>query len=334
MNKKAVALLSGGLDSTLAVKIILEHSIEIEALNFTSAFCTCNCRQSACKSEAQRVASEFGIKIKVLQKGLDYIDIIRKPKYGYGQGINPCIDCRIYMHRLAKRYMGESGASFIVTGEVLGQRPMSQRIEAFKIIERESGLQGLILRPLSAKHLEPTIPERMGIINREKLLDFIGRSRKQQMELADEFNIEDYPCPSGGCLLTDKIFSRKVKDLLNYNNNVTTKDLHMLKAGRHFRVNENVKIIVGRDEKDNLKIKNLMRHEDILIEPLDFAGPTALICGTTDNHAVNIAGSLILRYSKEKANGSSQLKVTRNMEVSVFTIALPLDETAIERMRI
>ncbi|MBI5681975.1 MAG: 7-cyano-7-deazaguanine synthase [Deltaproteobacteria bacterium] len=334
MNKKAVALLSGGLDSTLAVKVMLEQGIEIEALNFTSAFCTCNCRESTCRSEAQRVAKEFGIKIKVLQKGLDYVDVIRKPKYGYGQGINPCVDCRIYMHKLAKRYMEETGASFIITGEVLGQRPMSQRIDAFKSIEKESGLQGLILRPLSAKHLEPTIPENAGIVDREKLLDIIGRSRRPQMELAEDFNLENYPCPSGGCLLTDKIFSKKVRDLLEHNKNVTAKDLYILKAGRHFRINENAKVILGRDEKDNIKLKNLKQNEDILIEPLDFAGPTAIICGTADDDAVNTAGRMILRYAKEKANGNGQIKMTWGSETTIFTVDSPLDEKTIERMRI
>lgn len=335
MNKKAVALLSGGLDSTLAVKVMLEQGIDIEALNFTSAFCTCNCRDSTCRSEAQRVANEFGIKIKILQKGLDYIDVVRNPKYGYGKGINPCVDCRIYMHKLAKKYMHETGASFIITGEVLGQRPMSQRIDAFKSIERDSGLEGLILRPLCAKHLEPTIPEKAGIVDREKLLDIIGRSRKQQIELAEELNVADYPCPSGGCLLTDKIFSKKVKDLLEHSNDVSTKDLHLLKAGRHFRINEDTKVIVGRDEKDNVKLKNLTQPNNVLIEPLNFSGPTAVIVGNNaDDDAVNIVGRMILRYAKEKANSNSQLKMVKNGEESVFTVGSPIDNEAIERMRI
>ncbi|MBI5893914.1 MAG: 7-cyano-7-deazaguanine synthase [Deltaproteobacteria bacterium] len=334
MNKKAVALLSGGLDSTLAVKVMLEQGIDIEALNFTSAFCTCNCRDSTCRSEAQRVANEFGIKIKILQKGLDYIDVIRNPKYGYGKGINPCVDCRIYMHKLAKKYMHETGASFIITGEVLGQRPMSQRIDAFKSIERDSGLEGLILRPLSAKHLEPTIPEKTGIVDREKLLDIIGRSRKHQIELAEELDVADYPCPSGGCLLTDKIFSKKVKDLLEHNNDVSTKDLHLLKAGRHLRIDENTKVIIGRNEKDNIKLKNLMQPYNLLIEPLNFAGPTALVCGNINTAARDVTGRIILKYAKEKANLHSQLKAVKNGEESVFTVDSLIDDETMERMRI
>lgn len=332
MNRKAVALLSGGLDSTLSVKVMLEQGIEICALNFTSTFCTCSCRGSVCNNEAARVANEFGVPIKVLQKGLDYIEIVRNPKYGYGQGINPCVDCRIYMHRLAKKYMEEIGASFIVTGEVLGQRPMSQRRDAFKTIERESGLDGLIVRPLCAKHLEPTIPEKLGIIDREKLLDMDGRSRRPQIALAEELDIQNYPCPSGGCLLTDKIFSKRVRDLLDNKKEVTMKDLHLLKTGRHFRLNKDVKIVIGRDEADNKKIKNLIQADDTLIEPLGFAGPTGLICGLPKNGTDFIAGRMILRYAGTKADGKRTLKLSKDSETTTFEVDLAMDDKTMREM--
>ncbi len=159
MQRKALALLSGGLDSTLAVKVMLDQGIAVEALNFTSPFCTCTSKNSGCKSEAVRVAEEFGIPIKVMNKGIEYLEIVRKPRHGYGKGMNPCVDCRIFLLRKAKEYMAESGADFVITGEVLGQRPMSQRRDTLRVIERESGLEGLLLRPLSAKHFKPTIPE-------------------------------------------------------------------------------------------------------------------------------------------------------------------------------
>ena len=343
MNRKAVALLSGGLDSTLSVKVMLEQGIEICALNFASTFCTCSCRGSVCSNEAARVAHEFDVPIKVIQKGLDYIEIIRNPKYGYGQGINPCVDCRIYMHRLAKRYMEEIGASFIVTGEVLGQRPMSQRRDAFETIERESGLEGLIIRPLCAKHLEPTIPEKAGIVNREKLLDMGGRSRRPQIALAEELDIQNYPCPSGGCLLTDKLFSKRVKDLLDNKKEVTMKDVLLLKAGRHFRLNKDVKIVIGRDEADNKKIKNLIQADDTLIEPLDFAGPTGLICGLPPIESVGglskngthfIAGRMILRYAGTKAEGKRTLKLSKNSETTTFEVDAPVEEEVLKGMMI
>ncbi|MFQ5354411.1 MAG: hypothetical protein ACE5DR_05640, partial [Thermodesulfobacteriota bacterium] len=250
---KAVALLSGGLDSTLAVKMIIDQGIEVHALNFTSAFCTCTTsarKAGGCKSESRRVAEEFGIPIKVMVKGDDYMDIVRAPAHGYGKGMNPCVDCRIYMFKAAKKYMEEIGASFILTGEVLGQRPMSQRRDTMRIIERDSGLTGLILRPLCAGHLEPTIAEKEGLVDRKKLLSVAGRGRRPQMDLAEELGVNDYPCPSGGCLLTDQVFSKKVRDLVDNKEDIKSRDLQLLRTGRHFRY-EGFKIVVGRDEADN-----------------------------------------------------------------------------------
>lgn len=333
---KAVALLSGGLDSTLAVKMMIEQGIEVHALNFTSSFCTCNsggAKEGGCRSESKRVADEFGIPIKVVVKGLDYIEIVRNPKHGYGKGINPCVDCRIFMFRQAKEFMKEIGASFIITGEVLGQRPMSQRKEAFRVIERESGLEGLILRPLSAKQLEPTIPEKEGLVDREKLLDVLGRSRKPQMELADELDINDYPCPSGGCLLTDKIFSKKVRDLLVNKQDVTKKDLVLLKAGRHFRF-EGLKIIIGRNESDNIKVKNLIQPGDTLIEAVDFPGPVALICGNATEKAREFAGSLVVKYALEKAGEHRKFRATHDNNTEEFEVKEPASEAMIEESRV
>ncbi len=333
---KAVALLSGGLDSTLAVKLIIDQGIEVHALNFTSAFCTCNsggAKEGGCRSESKRVAEEFGIPIKVVTKGFDYIDIVRNPKHGYGKGINPCVDCRVYMFRQAKGFMEEIGASFVVTGEVLGQRPMSQRKEAFRIIEKESGLEGLILRPLSAKQLEPTIPERTGLVDRERLLDVLGRSRKVQIELAEELDINDYPCPSGGCLLTDKIFSKKVRDLLNNKKDVTKKDLVLLKTGRHFRFN-GTKIVLGRNEADNLKLKNMVQPGDTLVEPVDFPGPVGVVSVSGNGDAVAFAGRLIVKYALEKAGGRGRLRASNCESSGEFEVDSPATEPEIEETRV
>lgn len=335
---KAVALLSGGLDSTLAVKMMIEQGIEVHALNFTSAFCTCNHggankEGGGCRSESKKVAEEFGIPIKVVYKGLDYIEIVRNAKHGYGKGMNPCVDCRIFMFKKAKEYMEEIGASFIITGEVLGQRPMSQRKDAFRVIERESGLEGLILRPLSAKQLEPTIPEQKGLVDRERLLDVLGRSRKQQMELAQEFELNDYPCPSGGCLLTDKIFSKKVRDLLHNKQDVNKKDLTLLKSGRHFR-HEGFKIVVGKNEADNLKIRNLVQEGDTFLEPDGFPGPVALVSGDAPESVLGFAAALILRYALDKAEGKRTLKVTKNGVTSIMEAEGPLPEAVAEEARV
>ncbi|MDP2689892.1 MAG: hypothetical protein Q8P48_07240, partial [Deltaproteobacteria bacterium] len=317
------------------VKMIIDQGIEVHALNFTSAFCTCSSgakEKGGCRSESKRVAEEFGIPIKVVTKGLDYIEIVRNPKHGYGKGINPCVDCRVYMFIQAKEYMKEIGASFIITGEVLGQRPMSQRKDAMRVIERESGLEGLILRPLSAKQLEPTIPEKTGLVDREKLLAVLGRSRKPQMKLAEELNINDYPCPSGGCLLTDKIFSKKVRDLLVNKADVTKKDLTLLKTGRHFR-HGGVKVIVGRNEADNAKLRASVQPGDTLVEPVDFPGPVALVCGQAGQGILDFAGGLIIRYALSKAEGRCTLRASRGDGAMEFAAA-PAPEDMIEEARV
>ncbi|MEW6007462.1 MAG: hypothetical protein AB1595_04845 [bacterium] len=253
---KAIALLSGGLDSILAVKLILEQGIEIIALNFTSPFCQCN-RKNGCGLESKKVADLFKIPLKVERLAEEYLEMVKNPRYGYGKNMNPCIDCRILIFKKAKAYMEELGASFVISGEVLGERPMSQRRRAMEIIEQDSGLTGLVLRPLSAKLFSPTIPEKEGWVEREKLLAITGRSRKPQMKLAEDLGITDYPCPAGGCLLTDPKFASKMKDLLKYNPDFTMNDVWLLKLGRHFRLSHLTKLIVGRNEKENKGIKQL-----------------------------------------------------------------------------
>ncbi len=298
MKKKAVALLSGGLDSTLAVKLILDQGIEVHALNLTSTFCTCNSRQGVC-SESVRVAKEFNIPIKVLSKGLDYLEIIKNPRHGYGRALNPCIDCRIYSFKKAKNFMKSINASFIITGEVLGQRPMSQRLHIMTLIEKESNLEGLVVRPLCAKYLKPSLPELKGIIDREKLLDITGRSRKKQMSLAKKLDINDYPCSAGGCRLTEKEFSKKVKDYLDNEEKYSIKGLKLLRYGRHFRISENHKIIIGRDQAENIQIKNLSSGKNIFIEP-DFPGPSALITGNEPEKIIRKAMKMIKKYTKKE----------------------------------
>lgn len=199
---RAIALLSGGLDSTLATKVIVDQGIEVEAVNFLTVFCTCTTHGETCLA-SQKAVESLGIPLSVFNVSTEFLEIVKNPKHGYGSNMNPCIDCRIFMLKKAKALMEKSGASFLITGEVLGQRPMSQRRDAMRLTEKEAGLDGLILRPLSAKFLPVTIPEKEGWVNRESLLNFQGRSRKPQMELAAYFGIRDYPCPAGGCLLTD-----------------------------------------------------------------------------------------------------------------------------------
>ena len=279
---KAIALLSGGLDSRLAVKLMLDQGIEVFALNFTSAFCTCsggkNKEESGCKSEARKVSTELNIPLKLMVKGPEYMEIVRNPKFGYGAGINPCVDCRIYMFALAKRYMEEIGASFIVTGEVLGQRPMSQRRDAFKTTERESGLSGLILRPLCAKHLDPTIPEKTGLVNRELLPRYGRKVEKASDETRGNARHGGLPLPLRRMPSDRQDLREKGARPSRLQKDLTMKDLQVLKVGRHFR-HDGVKLIVSKNEAENLKLKNFIQPGDTFLEPMNFTGPAALVCG-------------------------------------------------------
>ncbi len=325
---KAIGLLSGGLDSTLAVKLMLDQGIDVVALNFITPFC--NCTRKGCRHEASKVAKNFGIKIKVVFAGEEYIKIVRNPKYGYGKNMNPCIDCRIFMFKKAKEYMEKEGASFIFTGEVLGQRPMSQRKKIMKLIEREAGLEGLIVRPLSAHFLEPTIPEKEGIVDRSRLLAIKGRSRKQQMKLAEKFDIKDYPCPAGGCKLTDKHFSERLRDAFEHGE-YDLGNISLLKYGRHFRLPDGVKIVVGRNEMENLAIKRLAREDDLLMEVVGFGSPITLLRGDYTDEDIKIAASICVRYSDCKNMAKIRIK-SKEKEKIIF--AEPMDDKDIRTFMI
>jgi len=334
MKRKALALLSGGLDSTLAVKVMLEQGIDVEALNFTSPFCTCTGKNSGCKSEAVRVAEELQIPIKVMNKGVEYLEIVRKPKHGYGSGMNPCVDCRIFLLRKAKEYMAESGADFIITGEVLGQRPMSQRRDSMRLIERESGLEGLLLRPLSAKHFAPTIPEQEGWVDREKLLGISGRSRKEQMQLAEELDVTNYPCPAGGCLLTEPSFVSKIRDVFDHADQLDPRDFRLLKIGRHFRVGPRTKVIIGRNEADNLALEGAAQSGEVLVRWADGSSPMGVVSGKLEPELLETAAKILLRYTKAQPGDRCSIKVVQTEEKSLMMVIHEFDEQRVEEYRI
>jgi tRNA-uridine 2-sulfurtransferase len=295
MNKKAVVLYSGGLDSMLAIMLMLEQEVEVHALHFYFIFTHNSYDEN--DQNIRKFTEPLGVSLKVIDGSEELLDLIKDPQHAMGKNMNPCIDCRIFTFKKAKKYMDEIGASFIVTGEVLGERPLSQRRDALKIIDKDSGLGGIVLRPLSAKLLEPTMPEKQGIVDRERLMDIRGRRRVMQISLAKKFGIEGYQDPAGGCLLTDKAFSERLRDLIKHSVGIDKQDLGLLKLGRHFRVSDKLKFIVGRDAKENEQLMNLSEKGDVLFDILDIPSAIGLARGIVRPKDIELMASILARYS-------------------------------------
>ncbi len=319
---KVVALLSGGLDSQLAVKMMQKQGFEVSAVAIKTPFCDFDCGRG-CGFEIRERADALGINLKTVYLGDEYIKMLKNPKHGFGSGMNPCIDCRSMMFKAAKKHMDEIGADFIISGEVLGQRPMSQHGPALRTIEKESDLEGHIVRPLSGALLPKTIPEQNGLIKRENLGKIRGRTRKPQLQLAKEFGIENPPNAGGGCLLTDPAFAMRVKDLFDHVKTPTTNDIDLLKIGRHFRLDEKTKLIVGRNKEENEIIKALAMPDDLMFYAKDHVGPIALLRGDVTESHKKLCAAVTLRYSDapkdtteivivEKDPGTTKTEISTN----------------------
>lgn len=320
---KAIALLSGGLDSTLAVLVLLRQGIDITAVTFLTHFGCDISDSSSCSRNPFPAAEKFGFKVKLCHLGDRFIEIVKNPGHGHGRNMNPCIDCRILMLREAKELMEMTGGDFIVTGEVLGQRPMSQRRDTLNIIDREAGLKGYVLRPLSAKLLNETVAEREGLVKREMLYNFSGRSRKPQMALARELGLADYPAPAGGCLLTEPNYSYRLRELLECNPDPSLNDLHLLRVGRHFRLSRMCKAIVGRDERENGLIESYAAEGSFLMVVEDAGSPVVLLSGQGSENFVTLAASLCARYSDLKHLPEVEVTVLKCGEATAKRILVP-----------
>ena len=299
--KKVVALLSGGLDSQLAVRIMQEQGFEVSAVAIKTPFCDFDCGRG-CGFEIRERADDLNVNLKTVYLGDEYIEMLKHPKHGIGAGFNPCVDCRTMMFDAAKKHMEEIGAEFIISGEVLGQRPMSQHLDSLRMIEKDSNLVGKIVRPLSAGLLPETDPEKEGLIKREDLGMIKGRTRRTQLEMAKKYGIENPPNAGGGCLLTEPQFGIKAKDLFEHIKTPTINDIDLLKIGRHFRLDEETKFVVGRDKDENEMIKALALPGDILLEVKDYVGPVSILRGKNAKYHIEFASSVTLRYSDAPEN--------------------------------
>ncbi len=329
MRPKAVALLSGGLDSMLAIAALKEQGVEMEAVYFQSMF-------GCCKDDARQAAHRLGVPFTMLKVGDDYLDLVENPKHGYGRGINPCVDCRGYMFEAAKKFMERAGASFLVSGEVLDQRPMSQKMKDFKVMEKDCGLEGKILRPLSAKRLPATEAEQRGWVDREQLFGIHGRSRKKLLELAARYGIEDPPMPSAGCALTSPLFAKKVRDVFDHHPGRQRWEFEILRIGRHFRLDTKAKAVVARNENQNAYFEVLHPAGTSLLSCENFGGPHALVIGECSEESLKTAGRLVLRYSQQKSLPETcEIRIEKDGESRSLTLpAKPLTETELEKLRI
>lgn len=315
---KAVVLYSGGLDSTLALELVKEWGIKVLPLHISHLFLPSK-------------ALPRKMKLKTVEVTKELIEIIRSPKYGFGEHLNPCVDCRILMLKKAKEYMDESKADFVVTGEVVDQRPFSQRIEMLITIEKKAGLEGLVVRPLSGGLLPQTIPEKNGLIKRDNLLKFKGKSRRPLLALAQEKNITEFFTPGGGCLLTDPGFSRRLADLMRFQEEITETDIALLKIGRHFRLNNETKLIVGRNEEENSLIEKFSDAGIFLLYVPETGSPNGLLYG--DKTFLNIAAQIIARYSDKKDEPQVEVWYKAKKKTGKVTVA-PIKDSELNKYRI
>ncbi|HCW54294.1 MAG TPA: tRNA 4-thiouridine(8) synthase ThiI [Clostridium sp.] len=299
---RALAMVSGGLDSILAAKLIKEQGIEVIGICFRSYFFN--------EENAKRMTKQIGIPLEVVDFSKEHFDMVKHPDHGWGKNMNPCIDCHAMMMRYSGELLKKFNADFIITGEVLNQRPMSQNRSALDIVKKQSGFSDKILRPLCAKNLKPTQMEIDGLVDREQLLDISGRNRKPQMALAEKWGIKDYPSPAGGCKLTDPNYSIRLKEVLDRKKEVSEKDINLLKYGRHFVTENNTKIIVSRTAEEGKCLKELLNSNDLMFMPINFTGAMVIIPeGNIPNEDdIIIACKLAVRYSKGKDQEEVEVK--------------------------
>jgi len=310
---RALGLMSGGLDSSLAALTLKRQGVEVTGIAFVTPFFGAG--------RARKAAEQMEIPLLVRDISDIHLEMVKNPRYGYGRNLNPCIDCHAMMFRLAAEVMAKEGFDFLFSGEVLGQRPMSQNLTALKTVAKHSGVPDKILRPLSARLLPITAMEEAGLVDREQLLDIQGRSRRRQQELAKAWGFTDYPSSGGGCLLTEKSFTGRLRDLLTRNPQATPTDVELLKCGRCFRLSETALLALGRNQSDNERLKSLIRPDDILLRAEHFSGPLGVVSGQADEAALATAAAVVASYGKGK--GEAQVEVLLQRGEQRWSVSVP-----------
>lgn len=344
---KAVVLMSGGLDSTLAAKLLQQQGVEVQGIHFSTGFCLSDHKRATApadadpqklRNEALRAGSDLEVPVELVDLSAEYLEVVFNPKHGYGSNVNPCIDCRIMMLRKAKAYADEIGADFVATGEVMGQRPMSQRRDTMRIIEKESGLEGHLVRPLSAHRLPPTEPENEGLLDRGKLLGLSGRGRRRQMDLIEAMGITDYPLPAGGCcFLTDASFAARFRDKMAHRGKgrMGWEDVTLLKLGRHFRLSPTLKLVLGRKESENLFLERFTEGR-VCFTAEGFMGPMAL---TDESLPTPVEERLCAAITARYCDGKREPEVTvtasgGGVPDRTYTVAPLWDEEQLSKYRL
>jgi len=331
MKTKAVGLFSGGLDSILAVLLVKEQDIEVLALNFVTPFTPES--EDGCGAGMVELARRLGVELRVQHMGAEYLEMLKDPAHGYGRNMNPCIDCHAFMLREARKVMEAEGAAFVFTGEVLGERPMSQHRRGLQIVERESGLEGRLLRPLSALLLPPTAVEEQGIVDRTRLHGISGRSRKPQMKLAQVLGVTEYPGPAGGCLLTDPVYSRKVRDLITFGE-LDVASARLLRVGRHYRLGGSAKLVVGRDHTENAALEGFSRDNDVILSTFPIPGPVGLLRGG-NNGSIELSARVCAYHSDARKEKDVPVSWRRLPDEATHIIrVVPLASQELESYRI
>ncbi len=331
----AIGLLSGGLDSILACRVIMAQDIKVKAVKFVTPFFGYELLEREEEYRAE-VKAQYGIEVELCDVSEGYLELLRKPAHGFGKNFNPCVDCKIFMLQKAREMMDDLGAQFLITGEVVGQRPMSQRRDTLRIIERDSGCEGILLRPLCARNMNPIEIEKQGLVDRSRLLDFSGRNRKPQMNLAAEMGITDYPSPAGGCVLADPELGKRLATYYENHDDIAVNDILLLLLGRQFTLPSGGWLTIGRNQVDNERIEKLLQPGDILLDTEDRPGPIGILRNSQDPSDKQSTAGLIARFAKKGPKFPEEVEVslTANGQEKEMIKAAPLADEVFEGWRL